>query len=135
MEESSKKLKALAQDKNSAPETIKETAANSWTSTQKITAFIIMLAVAVIAAVIYSKIHPQDPCDLYPDLQCGKYAQDGGGSPSAGYRTCILNLVGGGLPECSDGTHGGDGLPKKTLINGKLYDQCRYVSATGVCEK
>ncbi len=51
---------------------------------------------------------------------------------SGGYRTCILNAVADGPPDCSDAP-GGDGTPKQTRVNGKLYDSCRYVSENGEC--
>lgn len=35
--------------------------------------FIITILLLAAAAVIYSRYYPPDPCDLYPDLQCGKY--------------------------------------------------------------
>ena len=92
--------------------------------------FLILLAIGVVGAVAYSRIYPQDPCDLYPDLQCGKYAPGNGGNGGdvvTGSRTCIVNAS-GDLPTCTDGP-GGDGSPKKTLINGKSYTSCSRVKA------
>lgn len=48
-------------------------------SVRKMGALIALIAVAALLAVGYSLISgPKDPCDLYPDLQCGKYANTGG---------------------------------------------------------
>lgn len=129
-------LKVLANIIAGADKDPKVPKIKAWVNSSPALTVGLLIGIAAVVAFAYSKIYPQNPCDLYPDLQCGKYANDnnnGGGGAVAGYRTCILNLVGGGLPECSDGTHGGDGIPKKTLVNKKLYDECRYVTAGGEC--
>jgi hypothetical protein len=53
---------------------------------------------------------------------------DGGGG--GGFRSCIIQYF-SDAPDCSDGSTrpglGGDGTPKRTVLNGKEIGVCRYV--------
>lgn len=61
--------------------------------------------------------------DLFPD------GGDGGNGGGDGFRSCIASIF-DRPPECSDGP-GGDGTPKKTLLNNRDYGICRKVSNNG----
>lgn len=58
---------------------------------RKMGALIALIAVAALLAFGYSLISgPKDPCELYPDLQCGPYAKGGdtGNGGSGGTSGC-----------------------------------------------
>ena len=55
------------------------------------------------------------------------------GGNDGGFRSCIKSSF-GSLPDCSD-THGGDGVPKRTMVNGKDIGICSNVTVNGDCVK